>query len=232
MNIRSIVMETPALRAGLRPFYSVYKKVIRAPFIARQTIMDRESLLAFWQTPEPEGNVPTAYVQEDALPRSKALLELIRHLPKESRILEVGCNAGRNLAYLHNAGYRNVEGVEISPHAVGLLRETYPELADTHIHLGAAEDVLPGFGDTSFDLVFTMAVMEHIHPQSIAVFDNIARIGRRVLAIEPMEGHTTSRQFPHNLEKIFTSRGFRLKSKTPLPHVKGIETYCAWIFRR
>lgn len=162
------------------------------------------SLHEFWRQPNPEGNDPNGYIH--MIGRSQALLEIISDLPADARILEVGCNVGRNLAHLYDNGYPGVEGVEINPHAIELLRKTFPQLADTRIHLGAAGEVLPGFADDQFDLVYTMAVLEHIHPDESGVFDNMARIGKQVLAIEP-HGRLSHRQFPHDVPKLFADRG-------------------------
>jgi hypothetical protein len=87
---------------------------------------------------EPAGNNPQDYVR--ATRRSQALLEIICDLPTDARILEVGCNAGRNLAYLFDHGYTGVEGVEINPYAVDLLRSTFPQLADREIRAGLGRD--------------------------------------------------------------------------------------------
>ena len=172
--------------------------------------MDKQaSLHRFWRQPTPPGNNPHDYAK--ATRRSHALLEIISDLPKDARILEVGCNAGRNLAYLYDHGYTGVEGVEINPHAVDLLRRTFPQLADREIHLGAAGETLPKFADDEFDLVYTMAVLEHIHPDESSVFDDIARIGKQVLAIEPA-GRLSHRQFPHDIPKEFGDRGLIMVS--------------------
>jgi len=162
------------------------------------------SLHEFWRQPNPVGNDPNGYIH--MVGRSAALLEIISDLPKDARILEVGCNVGRNLAYLYDNGYTRVEGIEINPNAVELLRKTFPQLAGTRIHIGAGGEVLPQFADDEFDLVYTMAVIEHIHPDESGVFDNMARIGRQVLAIEP-HGRLSHRQFPHDVGKLFTERG-------------------------
>ncbi|NHN55362.1 class I SAM-dependent methyltransferase [Calidifontibacter sp. DB0510] len=170
--------------------------------------MDRQSTLhAFWRQPAPVGNVPQTYIAQ--VGRSKALHELIKDLPKDARILEVGCNVGRNLAYLHDQGYHNLQGIEINQHAVDLLRETYPQLADVPIHVGPAGEQLPLLPDDSLDLVFTMAVIEHIHPDEAHIFDEMVRTSREVLTIEP-DGRLTHRQYPHNVQEIFTGRGLRL----------------------
>ena len=192
---------------------------------------DRASLHEFWSQPQPEGNLPTGYIGQ--LQRSEMLVKLIADVPKGARILEVGCNVGRNLAFLHDSGWTQVAGVEISPHAVDLLRATYPQLADRPIYLGPAEDVLPSL-DGPYDLVFTMAVLEHIHPDSTAVFDQIGRLATSLLCIEPMENHVSHRQFPHDIRALFTERGFRCESEIAVADFldRDMGNYAAWRFQK
>ena len=183
-----------------------------------------------WRRPvQSEGNTPADYATYTN--RSELLEELLADTPKDSRILEVGCNVGRNLAHLADVGYSRLEGVEINPHAVALLRQTYPQLADVPIHVGPAEDVLPGL--EPFDLVFTMAVLMHLHPSSDSVLDEIARLGSRVLVIEP----SGQMQFQRDLRKEFTSRGMTLVEERDLhghPKAAGddLDAYEALRFER
>jgi SAM-dependent methyltransferase len=198
--------------------------------------MDKQaSLHEFWRQPTPPGNNPHDYVR--ATGRSQALLEIVSDLPTDARILEVGCNAGRNIAYLFDHGYTGVEGVDINPHAVELLRKAFPQLADREIHIGAAGETLPKFADDEFDLVYTMAVLEHIHPDESTVFDDMARIGKQVLAIEP-EGRLSHRQFPHDIPKEFGDRGLIMVSDTSMAEFpsnardKTIHAFNAYRFKR
>lgn len=184
----------------------------------RIRIDPRSRLFEFWRQPSPDGNDPAGYVAP--VGRSEALAAFITDIDKDARILEVGCNVGRNLAYLYDHGWTNVEGLEISPHAVKLLRETYPQLDKCQIHEGPAEELLPRFADQSFDLVFTMAVLEHIHPSSTSVFDDIARIGRSVVTIEP-PGHSSHRQYPHDVPALMVARGKTLTTQVPFSSLPG-----------
>lgn len=197
-------------------------------------VMDQPAdLHDFWRQPAPDGNVPSEYINQTH--RSAALLKLVAgEVSPGASILEVGCNVGRNLAALKNAGY-SVEGVEISPHAVKLLRETYPELSDSAVHVGPAEETIPA---KRFDLVFTMAVLEHIHPDSSVVFDKMAGATDCILAIEPTFHHSSHRQFPHDIPALFKARGFRLVSATKMSEFPETASdpvfhyYTAHLFRR
>lgn len=202
----------------------------------RPTIRSREELFDHWTSPTPDGGDPTIMPAHEH--RSRALVKLLTDVDRDVKVLEVGCNVGRNLAHLHAAGFHSLEGLEINPHAVARLRETYPQLEGCTIHVGAAEDRLPGIPDRAYGLVFTMAVIEHIHPDSAAVFDEMTRIcDRRLLAIEPV-ANSSARQFPYDVPALFTARGFQLVSDQPMssfPEVRGdmsFEQYHAWHFRR
>lgn len=173
---------------------------------SRRIMMGRDELHDFWRQPQPEGNVPTGFITP--VGRSQALLTFLDDLPRQSTVLEVGCNVGRNLNHLAAAGFTSLAGVEISEHAVDLLHATYPALAEADIHVGAAEDILPTL--EPFDVVFTMAVLEHIHPDSVGVFDEIARLTTgRLVTIEPRH-HLSSRQYPYDVPRIFKARGMRM----------------------
>ena len=75
----------------------------------------------------------------------------------------------------------SLAGIEINDAALQQLRVTYPELAaSADLHLGAAETVLRELPDDSVDVIFTMAVLLHIHPSSAALFREIVRVARSV----------------------------------------------------
>lgn len=62
-------------------------------------------------------------------------------MPKSAGILELGCNVGKNLNTAYQAGYRNLEDIEINPEAVEILKKTFPEMSSfANIRLGRFED--------------------------------------------------------------------------------------------
>lgn len=200
-------------------------------------MMGREALHTFFRGPAPQGNHPDAFIPY--VGRSHVLLLLMEDVPKDARVLEIGCGVGRNLAYLADHGYTNLEGVEINTHAVDLLRKTYPQLDDTVVHVGAAEDILPTL-DGPYGLVFTVAVLTMIHPDSINIWDEICRLTDDVLAIEIAQPVNASRHYPHDLPALFGERGLTLESSTILANEPefipfldaGVRHYGAWRFKR
>ena len=180
---------------------------------------------------------PEDYLHADPS-RSHFLVNLVRkYAEPDAKILEIGCNVGRNLAHLAGAGFRDLEGVEISERAVRLLREAYPELAHiTKVHNAPIEKVVPKFRDGEFDLVFTMAVLEHIHTRSDWIFPEIARIARSLLITVEDEKHKRSRiHFPRDYGEVFEGLGMRqLEAIQPLP-VEGLvdgENFVARVFAK
>ena len=122
-----------------------------------------------------------------------------RYVTPNTRILEIGCNVGRNLNYLFLAGFQNLEGIEISGSAVELLSQSYPEMARyTKIYNMPVEEIIKKFRDNEFDVVFTMAVLEHIHIDSECVFPEMMRITKDFLITIEDEYGLFWRHFPRN----------------------------------
>jgi SAM-dependent methyltransferase len=191
----------------------------------------RAALHAYWRAPD-DANRPQAYV-EGGHERSAFLVEILRrHAAPTDRILEIGCNAGRNLEHLFRAGFANLAGLEISPGALDVLRATYPELARAAaLHLGALEERARGFADGEFDAVYTMAVLEHIHRDSDWVFAEIARIAGRVLITIEDERERSWRHFPRNYRRVFEPLGWKQVEETGA--VPGLSrAFVARVFRR
>ena len=180
----------------------------------RKEIDSLERLYDFWLQEKPHGNF---FSTPGWTPRSETIINaLFLLISPEDSILEVGCNAGRNLNHLWQAGFHNLFGIEISHHAVRRLSEAYPSLSVVPIDIGPAEKVLKNHANNSHEIVFTMAVLEHIHPESKQIFSEIARVAKKyVLAIEPRVGHSSHRQYPWNIENEFLSVELKLIAKKP-----------------
>jgi SAM-dependent methyltransferase len=81
---------------------------------------------------------------------------MLRHLPRNGRVLEAGCGLGRFVRYLKSHGFLNIVGVEISEDAVRTLKDVAPDL---NVQCGDILD-LP-FGDCSIEGVISLGVVEH-----------------------------------------------------------------------
>jgi SAM-dependent methyltransferase len=168
----------------------------------------RGRLHRYWQSPTDAGNSPEAYATavDDRTPFLLTFVE--RYARPDDRILELGCNVGRNLNALLGAGYGNLTGLEISTPALDSMARHFPILASrARIINSSIEDAVETFADAEFDLVFTMAVLEHVHWSSNWVLPHLVRIaGRTMITIED-ERSRTARHFPRNYEDVFTRHG-------------------------
>ncbi|UFJ42541.1 class I SAM-dependent methyltransferase [Brevibacillus humidisoli] len=177
--------------------------------MSKQPMKSREELYNYWRNPE-EGNHPDKYIVP--VERSRFLHQYIKKYVTDpnASILEPGCNVGRNLNYLYQAGYKDLTGIEISENAVNLLKETYPDLArEAAIYNAPIEDVIATFKTNQFDMVYAMAVLEHIHPDSDWIFAEMARIAKSYIITIEAESSVTERHFPRNYKLVFEPFGFQ-----------------------
>ncbi len=150
---------------------------------------------------------PSAFVEID-----KSVEELFRDvvplLGKDARILEIGCNAGRNLKYLHNLGFRNLAGIELGPKAVEQMKESHPDLYnDSRIIVGRAEEVIKSFGTDEYDMIFTHATLVNIHPSKNFLFREMARVSGKFILTMENEGSMSA--FPRDFKKMFEKQGMK-----------------------
>ncbi len=88
----------------------------------------------------------------------KIIREIADKLPKDARILEIGCGRGTILQYLRSQGFENIAGLDNSDEALALARQ----------NLGYGAELVNGealklpFAAQEFDLVISMGVSEHI----------------------------------------------------------------------
>ncbi len=146
-----------------------------------------------------------------------------KYATKDASIAELGCNVGRNLNQLRLSGYTNLWGVEINPRAVAEMRRAYPELARVaRIINSPIEDAIRTFADRQFDVVFSMAVLEHVHPSSNWVFSQIARVvGKLLITIEDEAG-VSWRHVPRNYQSLFEPMGLRQVEVVNCSEVEGL----------
>jgi pseudaminic acid biosynthesis-associated methylase len=98
----------------------------------------------------------------------------LQGIANDASILEVGCNAGNQLAFLRQMGYSNLAGVELQPYALEIARERLPGVS---LMQGSALS-LP-HADSSFDVVFTSGVLIHIAPKDLPrALDEIHRCAK------------------------------------------------------
>lgn len=75
------------------------------------------------------------------------------------------------------------------------------------MHLGAAEDALRALPDNCVDVVFTMAVLLHIHPSSAALFRDLVRVARKYVCTIEAESALAAYVFPRNYQRVLGRLG-------------------------
>ena len=152
----------------------------------------RKKILDYWKNPDDGRNGYEYYL--GGYERSLFLAELfLKYVPLDSDILELGCNVGRNLKVLEGVGYENIAGVEVNVDAV------LNKITTKQIFLNTIEDYVVAHPQS--DVIFTMATLEHIHPDSEWVFDWM-RGAKMIITIED-ERQRSDRHFPRNYKRIF-----------------------------
>ena len=97
--------------------------------------------------------------------------------PRARRGLEIGCGPGRLLLPLSRY-FGEIHGVDVSDEMIARARENLRGIPHAHVHAGSGAD-LSQFADSSFDLVYSYAVFQHI--PSAEVIWSYLREARRVL---------------------------------------------------
>lgn len=226
--MQRLVEQLPdSLKPFLRRVYRVitgsllYRK-LRGVLIRKRS---KEKIHTYWMHPWDRDNLPQEYL--NGKERSEFLLGLVKEYCQPSyNIMEIGCNVGRNLNHLFLAGYNCLWGVEINEEAVGLLKQSFPEMArHTQIINGSAEEVLPGFEDGALNVVFSMAVLQHIHPNSESIFSEMARITSNYIITVEDELMPHWRNFPRNYKEVFEPLGFYQIYECNCENVPGLNRY-------
>jgi len=102
------------------------------------------------------------YRRNYGLSRKELNQRFLAHVPRNARILEVGCNIGMQLSMLWDLGFHSLSGIEIQHDALKRAKFRVPEIL-----LAEASALEIPFADRSFDLVFTSGVLIHIAPDDL-----------------------------------------------------------------
>lgn len=160
----------------------------------------------YWQTRTiGDDHGPEKYLNEDN--STYVLLEdLLKVLDSDASFLEIGCNAGRNLNYLLQKGYKDLAGIEINEVSVKeTLKEHFPELYNQgKFYIGNAANEIKKIDDERYQVVFSIAVLEHIPPEDIRLFDDMVRVSSKYIAVITGEN---SKVYPYDFEKLFEGLG-------------------------
>lgn len=110
---------------------------------------------------------------------------------KNARILEIGCGDGTTLQYLHERGYTNLTGMDISPVALKRAREKLPD--EVELIQGAVDE----FKGKHWEYTVSCDVLEHVPPFRVTpTLKTLLRITEK-LSIHVIATFADSRRIDH-----------------------------------
>lgn len=118
-----------------------------------------------------------SYFDNFGITRSSLNQEFLSNLPKDMKILEIGCNIGAQLTGLQKLGFTNLTGIEISEKALELGKQINKGI---NFMKESALDI--PFKENYFDIVFTSGVLIHISPDDLGkVIDEMYRASKKFI---------------------------------------------------
>ncbi len=103
--------------------------------------------------------------------------EFLNSLDRDIKILEIGSSTGNQLALLQKMGFKNLWGLEINEQAVDIAQKTTKNI---YFCKGSILDI--PFKDGFFNLVFTSAVLMHVHPNNLSkAFSELYRVSNNYI---------------------------------------------------
>lgn len=195
-----------ARRLTVRGNQALFEHGLRPPWVwTAQQCRD------YWatRTDGTDANQPANYTQKNT-----AIVDLLHEFwqPEVTTgmsVCEIGSNAGPNLNRLHELGYSDLSGVEINPHAIRQMRATYPALEGVPVTEGPLEQALPAMAAGEVDVVFSMAVLLHVHPSSNSVLAEMMRVAARYVCVIEAETTTLRYIFARDYQRMFERAGAR-----------------------
>ena len=136
---------------------------------------------------------------------------IAKYASPSASVLEIGCNAGSNLLALKKRGFSRLAGVDVSLRALQSARH---EFTQYHGDLREMFDRLKA--DGPFDVVFSLAVLMHIHPDDDEIIRRIPElVGQYLITCEwELLGNAYivprdyGQMFGDQLEQVHAETGF------------------------
>ena len=136
-----------------------------------------------------------------------AINVITRYAKKDWTLTELGCNTGKVIWNLMQAGYKHIDGVEINPHAIDVGRKAFPELNKVKIVNASIEEVINDLPEV--DVIYSCGVYMHIPPDHEWVFPLIASKARRLLLTTENETETDFFKWGRNYREVFEPFGWK-----------------------
>lgn len=128
-------------------------------------------------------------------------------IKNDIRILEIGCNQGKQLAILEKMGFTNLWGIDIN---TTILNNEAKKNTQWNVVEGSAFDI--PFKDNFFEMVFTSGILIHIHPDDYdKIFDEMYRVTKRyVWCFEYFSENCQEIEYRGNKNKLWKNNFLKL----------------------
>lgn len=172
------------------------------------------------------------YIRKVCTDRGKNIpIELKNLKISKGKIIELGCNSGKNLEILRKQGYKDLTGIDVNKYAIERMKKVYPELYKiTSKKIGLIENITDTINDI-YDLSFTIAVLIHINSKERSkIYKWLSDHSRYIIFIEKNFGGIKLEEgriiknniYPRDeLEKL----GFEFVKFSNLNNVTGLTKY-------
>lgn len=196
-----------------------------------------KEVLEYWEKPDDVLNKAEDYAKESEFGKSVYLQNIIqKYCDNIVSALEIGCNVGRNLYFLNTNLNIEVSGIEISKHALSLLPGYYPTLQKVKLWQGNVVEIIPAIPDNYADVVFSMAVLMHLHPTTPDSFwEHVVRIaGKYIITIENEHGGS-ERNWSRDYQGLLEKHGVRQIHTEDLPthdSIPDLTGYTTRVFKK
>lgn len=181
-------------------------------------------------------NKPENYGCKELINRGLNLSKQIEllNLEKNAKILELGCNLGRNLEFLRMQGFTDLTGIDINENAFNLGKENYPDLYRIlKFHIGKCGNILENLNE-KYDLVYTMAFLMHVdNDERKKIYEWLKLHARYIICIEPFNDNSPSKIMDGRLfNKIDIQEFSNFKIINKIENVKKLsKLYINYLFK-
>lgn len=182
---------------------------------------DRAAVLERWRTLEPPYPKVT---------RHKFMAATVAaYAQRSERVLELGCNIGSNLLKLQDRGFHRLAGLDICPSALAAAQEQLGD--DFQGFCGdLAEEIDSLVAAGPWGMVFSLATLMHVHPDSDAALRRIPElVGTHLITCE-WERSGTLYIEPRDYQAVF-GEALEQVAYTESLEVEGIVGYTLRVFR-
>jgi SAM-dependent methyltransferase len=161
--------------------------------------------------------------------RRKILADLIRReadLPRDARILEIGCGTGHNFAMLREFG--RLDALEVDAEARAL--------AGTRLGREVGDAPLPeltGVPDRSYDLIALLDVLEHVdgRPESLrSIATKLAPGGKILITVPAYQWMWSAHDRAHHHKLRYSKRGLRRDAEAAGLEVRKLGYFNSLLF--